>query len=96
MPYFAGPKTVNRPHAITADAEIPPGGAESVLLGQGSGMGGWSFYVQDGKLHYVHNYVRRARYKVSSPDSLPAWRHQLRFEFEPTGKAEMRMAMARQ
>ena len=96
MPYFAGPKTVNRPHAITADAEIPPGGAESVLLGQGSGMGGWSFYVQGGKLYCVHNYVRLAQYKVSSPDSLPAWRHQLRFEFEPTGKAEMRMAMARQ
>ena len=89
MPYFAGPKTVNRPHAITADAEIPPGGAESVLLGQGSGMGGWSFYVQDGKLHYVHNYVRRAWYKVSSPDSLPAGRHQLRFEFEPTGKPDL-------
>ena len=71
-------------------------GAEGVLLCQGSGMGGWSFYVQDGKLHYVHNYVRRARYKVSSPDSLPTGRHQLRFEFEPTGKAEMRMAMARQ
>jgi len=67
VPYFAGPKTVNRPHAITADAEIPPGGAESVLLGQGSGMGGWSFYVQDGKLHYVHNYVRRARHGHGSP-----------------------------
>ena len=89
MPYFAGPKTVNRPHAITADAEIPPGGAEGVLLCQGSGMGGWSFYVQDGKLHYVHNYVRRAWYKVSSPDSLPAGRHQLRFEFEPTGKPDL-------
>jgi arylsulfatase len=89
VPYFAGPKTVNRAHAITADAEIPAGGAEGVLLCQGSGMGGWSFYVQDGKLHYIHNYVRRARYKVSSPDSLPAGRHQLRFEFEPTGKPDL-------
>jgi arylsulfatase len=89
VPYFAGPKTVNRPHAITADAEIPPGGAEGVLLCQGSGMGGWSFYVQGGKLYCVHNYVRLAQYKVSSPDSLPAWRHQLRFEFEPTGEPDL-------
>jgi hypothetical protein len=51
-------------------------------------MGGWSFYVQDGRLHYVRNYVNRARYTVHSPDALPAGRHQLRFEFEPTGKPD--------
>jgi hypothetical protein len=26
---------------------------------------GWSFYLKDGKLLYVHNYVRRALYHVS-------------------------------
>ena len=36
VPYFAGPKTLNRPHAITADVEIPKGGAEGVLLSQGA------------------------------------------------------------
>ena len=89
MPYFAGPRVLNRPHAITADADIPPGAAEGVLLCQGSGVGGWTFYVQDGRLHYAHNYVRRATYTVSSPDPLPAGRHQLRFEFEPTGKPDL-------
>ena len=89
MPYFAGPKIVNRPHAITADADIPEGGAEGVLLCQGSGVGGWSFYLKDGKLHYAHNYVRRALHTVSSPDAVPAGRHQLRFEFEPTGKPDI-------
>ena len=86
LPFFVGPKVVNRPHAITADAEIPPGGgAEGVLLSQGSGVGGWSFYVKDGRLCYAHNYVGRATYQVRAPDPLPAGRHQLRFEFEPTG-----------
>jgi arylsulfatase A-like enzyme len=89
VPFFAGPKVVNRPHAITADAEIPDGGAEGVLICQRSGVGGWSFYVQGGKLHYTHNYLRRASYSVSSPDPLPAGRHQLRFEFEPTGKPDI-------
>ena len=64
VPFFAGPRVLNRPHAITADADIPPGGAEGVLLCQGSGVGGWSFYLKDGKLHYVHNYVRRALHQV--------------------------------
>jgi hypothetical protein len=89
VPYFAAPKVLNRPHAITADVDIPDGGAEGVLLCQGSGMGGWSFYVQDGRLHYTHNYVNRARYTVSAPDALPAGRHQVRFEFEPTGKPDL-------
>ncbi|MBV9379153.1 MAG: sulfatase-like hydrolase/transferase [Streptosporangiaceae bacterium] len=89
VPYFAGPKIVNRPHAITADVDIPPGGAEGVLLCQGSAVGGWTFYAKNGKLHYTHNYVRRALYTVSTPDALPAGRHRLRFEFEPTGKPDI-------
>ena len=32
--------------------------------------------------------VSRAIYRVSAPDRLPAGRHQLRFEFEPTGKPD--------
>jgi len=89
VPYFAGPRLLNRPHSITADADIPDGGAEGVLICQGSGVGGWSFYVKDGTLHYVHNYVRRTLYTVHSPDPLPAGRHQLRFEFEPTDKPDL-------
>jgi arylsulfatase len=59
-----------------------------VLICQGSNAGGWTFYVQDSRLHYAHNYVGRAIYRVSGADPLPAGRHQLRFEFEPTGKPD--------
>jgi arylsulfatase len=79
---------LNRPHSITADAEIPDGGAEGVLICQGSIAGGWTFYVRDGRLHYAHNYVGRSISRVSATDPLPVGRHQLRFEFEPTGKPD--------
>ena len=85
VPYFAGPMVLNRPHSITADVEIPKGGAEGVLLCQGGGPGGYSFFVQGGKLVYVHNYVARDYFKVESGSTLPEGRHKLRFEFEPTG-----------
>jgi Sulfatase len=88
VPFAVGPRVLGRPHAITAEVGIPAGGAEGVLLCQGTGVGGWTFFLADGKLHYVHNYVRRARYRVSSPDLVPEGRHQLRFEFEPTGKPD--------
>ncbi|MGE5763306.1 MAG: arylsulfatase [Mycobacterium leprae] len=89
LPSAVAPKVLNRPHSITADVEIPTEGAEGVLLCQGAGTGGWSFYVKDGTLHYVHNYVRRALYEVSSTEPVPAGRHRLRFQFEPTGQPDI-------
>jgi arylsulfatase A-like enzyme len=89
VPFFAGPRVLNRPHSITADVGIPAGGAEGVLLCQGTAAGGYSLYVKDGRLHYVHNYVGRSLHHVSSPEPLPAGAHELRFEFEPTGLPDL-------
>ena len=88
VPFFAGPRVLNRPHSITATVEIPEGGAEGVLLCQGTAAGGYSFFFKDGGLHYVHNYVGRAGLRVSSPEPIPAGAHELRFEFEPTGEPD--------
>ena len=87
VPFFGAPRLLNRPHSFTADVEIEDG-SKGVLLCQGTAVGGWSFYVKDGRLHYAHNYVRREIYNVSSPETLPVGRHELRFEFEPTGEPD--------
>jgi arylsulfatase A-like enzyme len=89
VPYNAAPRLLNRPHSITADVDLPEHGAEGVLLSQGTAAGGYSMFIQDGRLHYVHNYVGRGLYKVSTPDPLAPGAHQLRFEFEPTGQPDM-------
>jgi arylsulfatase A-like enzyme len=89
VPNFAAPKVLNRPHSITADVEIPEQGAEGVLLSQGTAAGGYSFFIKDGKLRYVHNYVGRQLLGVESDGVVPAGKHQLRFEFEPTGEPDM-------
>ena len=80
---------LNRPHSITADVEIPKGGAEGALLSAGDVQGGFAFYVQDGKLHYVYNYVGSKFYHVESNVPVPEGRHKLRFEFEVTGKPDL-------
>jgi arylsulfatase len=82
-------KVLNRPHSITADVEIPPGGAEGILLVQGAGEAGYAFYIKGGKLHWVHNYVGRSLYLVESVEPVPEGRHQLRFEFEVTGPPDL-------
>jgi hypothetical protein len=70
--------------------EIPKGGAEGVLLSAGGVDGGYTFYVKDGKLQYDYNYVAEKLYHVESGVEVPEGRHKLRFEFEVTGKPEIR------
>ncbi len=89
VPFFAAPRLLNRPHSITASVEIPESGAEGVLLCQGTAAGGYSLYMKDGKLHYVHNWVGRALYGVTTEADVPAGEHEVRFEFEPTGKPDL-------
>ena len=68
--------------------DIPEAGAEGVLLSMGGYDGGISFYVQNGKLCFVHNYVATNYTYVKSNDLVPAGHHFLSMEFEPTGKPD--------
>ncbi len=74
----------NRSHAITAEVEIPASGAAGILVAQGSGLGGWSFYVADGRPAYVHNFVSLEEHHVRSDVGLSPGRHQLAFHFSRT------------
>jgi hypothetical protein len=89
VPMNAAAKITNRPHSITADVDIPEGGAEGVLISQGGIDGGYAFFVQDGKMRYTYNYVARNLYHVESTKPVPEGRHQLRFEFEVTGEPDI-------
>jgi arylsulfatase len=82
----AAPKILNRPHSINVLVEIPEEGAEGVLVSQGGVDGGFSFFIQDGKLRYTYNYVADQRFEVVGA-KVPSGRHALSFEFEPTGEA---------
>jgi arylsulfatase len=80
---------LNRSHTITADVEIPDGGAEGVLLAQGGRFAGYSFFVKDGRLHYAHNYIGLEEHTVVSSKKLPKGRVELRYEFERTGPPDL-------
>ena len=57
--------------------EIPQGGADGVLLSQGGNDGGYSLYVQNGKLCHAYNYVGRNLYYVESDTAVSDGRHSL-------------------
>ncbi len=79
-------KVLNRSHTITAEVAIPTGGAEGVLLAQGGRFAGYSLYVQDRRLHYVHNYLGLQEHRISSAEELPTGRLTLRFVFTKSGE----------
>lgn len=75
----------NRSHVITADVEIPRGGANGVILAQAGRFGGWSFYLKDGKPTYTYNWLGLQRYTVAAKQAVPAGKATLRFEFAYDG-----------
>ena len=89
VPANVGPRLLNRTHSITAEVEIPEDGAEGALVSFGGTDGGYSFYVKDGKLQYVQNYVARDYLHVEAAEAVPTGRHTLRFEFEVTGPPDI-------
>ncbi|MCZ6528950.1 MAG: arylsulfatase [Chloroflexi bacterium] len=90
VPIGSTPATFNRPHSITAEVEIPEGGAEGVLIAQGGVAGGFVLFVKDKKLHYIHNYLGLEEYRVTSSEEVPEGQVILRYEFEPTSPPEPR------
>ena len=88
MPINAAPRLLNRAHTVHVGVEIPEAGAEGVLVCQGGVDGGYTFYVADGKLHYGCNYVADLYFSVVSDSDVPAGRHILSLEFQPTGEPE--------
>ena len=62
----------NRSKKITAEIEIPKGGANGVIITQGGRFGGWSLYMKDGKPIYTYNFLGLERYTVASADAIPA------------------------
>ena len=75
----------NASHAITADVTIPDVGANGVILAQAGRFGGWSLYLKEGRPTYVYNFLGLERFSVAAPDTIPAGKHQIRFEFAYDG-----------
>jgi arylsulfatase len=75
----------NRSHTITAEVEIPQGGAEGVILAQGGRFAGWSLYMKERRVSYVHNWVGLERYTITAPDPLAPGKATIRYEFAYDG-----------
>jgi arylsulfatase A-like enzyme len=75
----------NKSHSVTAEVEVPDGGADGVMVAQGGAFAGWSLYLHDGKPKYCHNLAGLMRFYVEGDTQVPAGTHQVRMEFAYDG-----------
>ena len=77
--------TKNKSHSITAQVDVPDGGANGVIVAQGGAYGGFALYAKDGKPAYCYNLFGLQQFKVYGKDAIPAGEHQIRMEFAYDG-----------
>jgi arylsulfatase len=75
----------NKSKTITAEVEIPAGGANGTLIAQGGRFGGWSLYVKDGVPGYAYNYLGLQQTALQASKPLPAGKATVRYEFAYDG-----------
>ncbi|WP_139416112.1 arylsulfatase [Agromyces laixinhei] len=75
----------NKSFSVTAEVEIPDGGADGVIIAQGGRFGGWSVYVKEGKLVFVYNVLGIHEFTTTADSPIPSGTHQVRMEFAYDG-----------
>ena len=77
-----------QPFSVLAEVTTETTGAEGVIFKQGGAHGGHVLFVQDGRLHYIYNFMGEDEQKVSSSGAVPLGQHIFGVRFAPTGTVE--------
>jgi len=85
LPQGDSPLLLNTSYTITADIDVPQGGAEGMILTSGGRFAGYGFYLLRGKPVFLWNMVDLERIKWEGPDALSPGRHTVEFDFKYDG-----------
>jgi arylsulfatase len=75
----------NKSKTITAEIEVPTGGAKGAILVQGGRFGGWALYVKDGRPAYDYNFLGLQRSSIAAKEPLASGKATVRFDFAYDG-----------
>jgi arylsulfatase len=90
LPNEAAPRILNRSWTLTADLEIPAGGAQGMIATQGGTTGGYGFYVRDGKPTFVYNYLARELFTFTASNPLPTGKVRVKVDLTYKGAPKER------
>ncbi len=85
LPQGDSPNLLDCSYTITADIEVPAGGAEGMILTSGGRFAGYGFYLLKGKPVFLWNLIDLERIKWEGPDALAPGKHTLEFDFKYEG-----------
>ena len=85
LPQGDSPLLLNTSYTITADIEVPQGGAEGMILTSGGRFAGYGFYLLKGKPVFLWNMLDLERIKWEAPEALAPGNHTLEFDFKYDG-----------
>ena len=85
IPEGSAPDLKNKSWRITADVEIPAGGAEGLLMTQGGRFNGLGLYLLQGKPVFHYNLVGVERTTIAGKDKLATGKHSIVVDFKYNG-----------
>jgi arylsulfatase A-like enzyme len=85
LPQGDSPSILNSSYTISADIEVPKGGAEGMILTSGGRFAGYGFYLLKGKPVFLWNIIDLERIKWEGPDALSPGKHTVEFDFKYDG-----------
>jgi len=84
IPHGDAPSLLNPSYSITAEIEVPQGGAEGMLHTNGGRFGGYGFYLLKSKPVFTWNLLDVDRIRWEGPALAPG-KHTLEFDFKYDG-----------
>jgi arylsulfatase len=86
LPQGDSPLLLNTSYTITAEVDVPEGGAEGMMLTSGGRFGGYGFYLKESKPVFVWNMLNLERIEWRGADALTPGKHVVEFDFVYDGK----------
>jgi arylsulfatase A-like enzyme len=85
LPDGSAPNTLAKSYAITAEVEVPAGGAEGMLNTLGGRFGGYGLYMLKGKPVFAYNLLGVEHFRWEGPEALAPGKHTIVFDFKYDG-----------
>ena len=85
VPEGNAPNIIGKSFSITAEVEIPQGGAEGMLNTLGGRFGGYGFYMVKGKPVFTYNLLAVERFRWEGQEAVTPGKHTIVFDFKYDG-----------
>ena len=85
IPRGTAPSVLNTSYTITAEIDVPQGGAEGMIVTDGGRFGGYGLYLLKGKPVFLWNLLDLKRVRWEGPEALAPGKHTLEYDFKYDG-----------